>query len=221
MRGNPSPPRIAGPEWPEVPPGRRIVFLVEAASRVERRLVESWIADKRPPASGPATVEVVQIPCPRRQRPTRMGLQRRIPDPALEAALATEGDPLMAPLRIVWLAPLRGGSREGSFLGLLLTGDPRDPHWLRQAIVSRNRLIQVGHVGGVMAVVMDLHRSGVDVRLQGIEGVRQRGQREWGRRGGRSRVAGGKRSEAGGGSSEHGDISQGLATGHVHMNSSG
>ncbi len=137
MRGNSSPPRIAGPEWPEVPPGRRIVFLVEAASRVERRLVEAWIADTRPTASGPESFEVVQIPCPRRQRPTRLGIQRRTPEPALEAALATEGDPLMAPLRIVWLAPLRGGSREGSFLGLLLTGDPRDPNWLRQAVVSR------------------------------------------------------------------------------------
>ena len=89
MRGNTSAPRIAGPEWPEVPPGRRIVFLVEAASRVERRLVESWIADNRPPESGPESFEVLQIPCPRRQRPTRLGAPRRAPDPALEAALAT------------------------------------------------------------------------------------------------------------------------------------
>ena len=137
MRGTLSPPRIAGPEWPEVTPGRRIVFLVETASRVERRLVEAWIEEHRPPASGPDSFEVVQIPCPRGQRPPRMGIPRRISDPALEAALATDGDPLMAPLRIVWLAPLRNGSRESSFLGLLWTGDPRDPHWLRQAVVSR------------------------------------------------------------------------------------
>jgi len=137
MRGNPSQSRIAGPDWPEVLPGRRIVFLVEAASRVERRLVEAWIGENRPAVGETAGFEVVQIPCPRRQRRTRMGAGRRSGEPALEAALATGGDPLMAPLRIVWLAPLRNGSREGSFLGLLLTGDPRDPHWLRQAIVSR------------------------------------------------------------------------------------
>jgi glycerol-3-phosphate O-acyltransferase len=135
MRGTPSPLRIAGPEWPSALPGQRIVFLVEAASRVERRLVESWIADRRPADGG--AYEVVQIPCPRRQPSARLGGRRRSSEPALEAALAAGGDPLMAPLRIVWQGPLRGGSRESSFLGLLLTGDPRDPHWLRQAIVAR------------------------------------------------------------------------------------
>jgi glycerol-3-phosphate O-acyltransferase len=137
MRGLQSSPRIAGPEWPSALPGQRIVFLVEAASRVERRLVESWIADRRPAECGAGAYEVVQIPCPRRQPSPRLGGRRRSSEPALEAALAAGGDPLMAPLRIVWQGPLRGGSRESSFLGLLLTGDPRDPHWLRQAIVAR------------------------------------------------------------------------------------
>lgn len=156
MRGTPSPLRIAGPEWPSVLPGQRIVFLVEAASRVERRLVEAWIADRRPADCGAGTYEVVQIPCPRRRPSAGLGGRRRSPEPALEAALAAGGDPLMAPLRIVWQGPLRGGSRESSFLGLLLTGDPRDPHWLRQAIVARREPDRCLLVAGEPATASNL-----------------------------------------------------------------
>ena len=141
MSGRSSSSRISGPEWPTVPAGRRIVFLVESASRVERRLIDAWIEANRPEESGAGSYEVVQIPCPRRRGGSRWSQKPQIPDPALEAALATSistgGDPLMAPLRVVWLAPLRNGSRDASFLELLLTGDPRDPNWLRQSIVAR------------------------------------------------------------------------------------
>ena len=36
------------------------------------------------------------------------------------------------------------------------------------------RLVEVGDVGGVVLVVMDLHRLGVDVRLESVEGVTER-----------------------------------------------
>ena len=141
MSGRSSSSRISGPEWPTVPAGRRIIFLVESASRVERRLIDAWIEADRPEESGAGSYEVVQIPCPRRRGGSRWSQKPQIPDPALEAALATSistgGDPLMAPLRVVWLAPLRNGSRDASVLELLLTGDPRDPNWLRQSIVAR------------------------------------------------------------------------------------
>jgi hypothetical protein len=38
-------------------------------------------------------------------------------------------------------------------------------------------LVDVGHVGGVVLVVVDLHRAGVDVGLHRVEGVGQGGQR--------------------------------------------
>ncbi|MEZ4333217.1 MAG: glycerol-3-phosphate 1-O-acyltransferase [Myxococcota bacterium] len=137
MRGTPLSRSIEEADWPAPAKGQRIVFLVEAASRIERRLVEDWIERQRPATTGPDDYELVGIPCPRRRPGLLPGRARRPPDPALEAALATPGDPLMAPLRVVWLAPLRGDSRETGFLELLLTGDPRDPSWLRQATVSR------------------------------------------------------------------------------------
>src|SRR5690606_42052267 len=60
--------------------------------------------------------DVVAIPCSRRRRAARPSRRPHVLDAALDAALATPGDPLMAPLRVVWLAPLRGGSRETGFL---------------------------------------------------------------------------------------------------------
>ncbi|MBK7949198.1 MAG: glycerol-3-phosphate 1-O-acyltransferase [Deltaproteobacteria bacterium] len=173
---------LAGPEWPATALGQRVVFLVEAASRIERRLVLDWIERSCPRDVGRAAAapdggrgeggggsgraggwQVVSIPCSRRQRPDRLGLKRRAPDPALEAALATEGDPLMAPLRVVWLAPLRGGSRETSFFDLLVRGDPRDPNWLRQAIVSRREPDRCLIVAGEPATASNLRARWTEV----------------------------------------------------------
>lgn len=43
----------------------------------------------------------------------------------------------MAPLRVIWRAPLQDGTRRVSLLGLLTAGDPRDPNWIRQIWVLR------------------------------------------------------------------------------------
>jgi hypothetical protein len=50
--------------------------------------------------------------------------------------------------------------------------------------IAHDRLVQVRHIGLVMPVVMNLHRLRVDVRLQRVERVRERGQFK--RPGGRS-----------------------------------
>jgi len=110
--------------WPRSG-GQRVVFLLDAAGRFERQLLEDWIRRTRPPEVDPAQVELVRLPASRR------GRRRRRPDPRLEAALAAGGDPLLAPLRVVWRAPQRDGHRSAGFRDLLL-GDPRDPGPLRQ-----------------------------------------------------------------------------------------
>ena len=118
------------PVWP-APNGRRVVFLLDAASRLEERLLTTWIERHRPPEVAPAQVEAIHVPSSRRQP-----RQRRI-DARLEACLATDDDSLFAPLRIAWQPPQRDGARAVRLPDLLTFGDPRDPGRLRQAWVLR------------------------------------------------------------------------------------
>ena len=115
------------PKWPHAN-GRPLVFLIDASSRFERRLLEEWIRDNRPSGELANGTEMIPIP-PSRGR-------RGAPDPRLEARLSTEDDPLMAPLRVAWLPPKRNGMRSVRFRDLL-SGDPRDPGPLRQLWIQR------------------------------------------------------------------------------------
>jgi glycerol-3-phosphate O-acyltransferase len=114
------------PDWPEAN-GRRIVFLLDASSPLERRVLESWIERHRP-ANG-AGYEAVTIPPSRRRR---TGIDRR-----LESCVASEGDPLLAPLRVAWEREKVDGVRENPLRELLTVGDPRDPGRLRQSVILR------------------------------------------------------------------------------------
>src|SRR5262249_56541423 len=49
------------PRWPAAN-GRRVVFLVDASSGLERRLLEGWIARARPKGVTPAGYDVLAIP---------------------------------------------------------------------------------------------------------------------------------------------------------------
>lgn len=147
----------AGPDWPGISPDQRVVFLTDAASRVERRLIERWLEEQRPPEHAPELVELISIPPSRRRRTPRD------PDPRLAEALATPGDPLMAPLRVIWRAPLRDGvRRKVSFLGLLTAGDPRDPNWIRQAWVWRRDPERCVIVAGEPALASNLRARWTD-----------------------------------------------------------
>jgi len=66
--------------------------------------------------------------------------------PVLRATLGRTDDPLLVPLRIVWLAADRGGVRLVRLSDLLMTGDPRDPdplraRWIRSRYPNRVRLV--------------------------------------------------------------------------------
>jgi glycerol-3-phosphate O-acyltransferase len=117
------------PEWPG-PADQAVTFLVDASSRLEERLLLEWIERRRPELLDPAQVEVVRLPASRQRK--RQGL-----DPRLESALSTGDDPLLAPLRIAWLAPERDGRRSARMSDVLRLGDPRDPGRLRQRWVLR------------------------------------------------------------------------------------
>ena len=120
MRSRVRAPRRDEPVWP----GRgseRVVFLLDAASGLERKLLRAWIERHRPEG---AKFEICAIACARRR-----GRQRL--DPRLESTLAAGDDPLVAPLRIAWLPSARDGRRSVRWGDLLKLGDPRDPDPLR------------------------------------------------------------------------------------------
>jgi glycerol-3-phosphate O-acyltransferase len=116
--------------WPFVA-GRRLIFLLDASSGIERRILRRWIETNRPESISPGSCELIDIPPSRRQR------RAQTLDPRLEACLAVGGDPLLAPLRVAWLPAETDGVREARFRDLLTLGDPRDPGRLRQAWVLR------------------------------------------------------------------------------------
>ena len=135
------------PGWPEAK-GRRVVFLIDAATALEQRLLNDWIKHHRPDGSGEADVETIPIPASR-------GRQRRL-DPRLEACLATDDDPLLAPLRVAWQPAQRDGVRAVRLRDLLTFGDPRDPGRLRQAWVLRRHPDRCCIVAGEPAPVSEL-----------------------------------------------------------------
>ena len=116
--------------WPFVA-GRRLIFLLDASSRAEQKVLERWVEDNRPEAISPGTCERISIPPSRRPR------RRATVDSRLDAALAAGDDPLLAPLRVAWLPESKDGARAIGFSDLLALGDPRDPGALRQAWMLR------------------------------------------------------------------------------------
>jgi glycerol-3-phosphate O-acyltransferase len=111
-------------DWPATG-GRPVVFLIDAASALERRLIDDWIARRRPPDATASIVEEIPIPPSRGRRNGKL-------DPRLEARLATGDDPLLAPIRVAWQPAQRDGVRDVRLSDLLTFGDPRDPGRLRQ-----------------------------------------------------------------------------------------
>ena len=158
----PATPVAREPEWPDSR-GERIVFLLDASSDLERRLLESWVSRHRPTNGKPAAYDLVPIP-PSRRRPRRKGPSHG----RLEARLAAGDDPLLAPLRVAWERDLRPGRRANPIRELLTMGDPRDPGRLRQEWVLRRHPERCRIVAGDPAHASELRErwrqlGGVDV----------------------------------------------------------
>ena len=150
------------PPWPATN-GRRAVFLLDASSRLEARLLERWIAHARPDEVAAADVDAIPIP-PSRRRRRRAGRE-----PRLEALLAAGEDPVLAPLRVAWLPGRHEEGERAATLRdvLLFGGDVRDPGRVRQAWVLRRHPERCCIVAGEPAPLSDLrrrwrHSGGVD-----------------------------------------------------------
>jgi glycerol-3-phosphate O-acyltransferase len=149
------------PDWPDAQ-GRRVVFLLDAASALEARLLREWMARNRPEGIAAADVETIPLP------PSR-GRQRRL-DPRIEARLAIDDDPLLVPLRVAWQPQQRDGVRAVRLRDLLTFGDPRDPGRLRQVWVLRRHPDRCCVVVGEPAPLSELRErwrraGGADVGL--------------------------------------------------------
>ncbi|MFQ5458794.1 MAG: 1-acyl-sn-glycerol-3-phosphate acyltransferase, partial [Myxococcota bacterium] len=112
------------PAWPTVE-NCRVVFLLDCANDAEARIAGAWIKKSRPDfCQGPTAPEVAPLPCSRVPRKQKL-------DKRLAAAVSAPDDPLLAPLRVVWLPEHRERGRQARFRDLLL-GDPRDPNLIRR-----------------------------------------------------------------------------------------
>ncbi|MGB5187235.1 MAG: hypothetical protein WBO84_08955, partial [Acidimicrobiia bacterium] len=133
------PPLNDEPPWPVSGDGP-FVLLIDAQSTIERELIKGWIERNQPEG---ARVDKTYIPA------GRMVRRRKRTDPRLEARLAQEDDPIMIPLRVVWLPGEQGGGRRVSIKDVLMFGDPRDPNLLRQ------RWIRTMHPDRIRVIVAE------------------------------------------------------------------
>jgi glycerol-3-phosphate O-acyltransferase len=137
------------PTWPHGSAPGLVVFLMDASSGLEARLLQAWVERHRPEGRSPGDDFTVTIPATRRPKRGRM-------DPALEATLAGEEEALLTPLRVIWLPQEREGVRAARLSDLLRLGDPRDPGRLRERWVLRRHRARCRIVAGEPATISAL-----------------------------------------------------------------
>ena len=140
---------------PSFPAGEGpIVILADASTALERALIEGWARRQD------AEVEFVALTPSRRRRPGRRT------DPALGRRIGRGDDPLLVPVRVIWMPPERHGRRTASWRDVLKLGDPRDPDPLRQYVILGWFPGRVGIVAGEPARATELlrmHETSVEV----------------------------------------------------------
>ncbi|MGY1973183.1 glycerol-3-phosphate 1-O-acyltransferase [Nocardia gipuzkoensis] len=95
-----------------------VVALIDAASGVERELVGQWLADGGISAEFGTDAPVIQLDLDAAAVATRLVSRR--------------DDPLVVPIRVLWLPPERDGVRRVTFADLALMTNPRKPNRLVQ-----------------------------------------------------------------------------------------
>ena len=137
----------SAPAWPD---GRGpFVVLVDASSRLERQLIEEWVATASADVDDP--IAVFNIPPSRRRRPFATV------DPSIDERLHEEDNPLLIPVRVAWLAPERDGMRRVTVRDAFrFGGDPRDPNAIQQRTIHARHKDRVRIVVGEPATRSDL-----------------------------------------------------------------
>ena len=139
----------AAPSWPEGDHSN-VVVLTDPASRLEHNALGQWIAANSP--SG-VTVDVIAVPPSRRRRPFH-----RL-DERLASRLERDDNPVILPLRVVWMPKVRDGRRSLSWKDFLSLRDPRDPDVFSQHAIVRMRPDRVRVLAGTVATVGELRSA--------------------------------------------------------------
>ena len=142
------------PPCPEIPDGRSVVYLLDAATGLEDRLLRAW-AERC--GSTDATINLA---------PSRIRRRRRT-DPGLAGFLQESGRHWLVPLRVVWMPAERYGRRSVSYLDVLKLGDPRDPRWWRDYFILRlfpDRVRIVVGAGASTKELLEAHTASVEHR---------------------------------------------------------
>ncbi|WP_232542256.1 glycerol-3-phosphate 1-O-acyltransferase [Nocardia bovistercoris] len=130
-------PRTAAPD--------SVVALVDASSPVERELIGAWIAD------GGLTREFGRdIPA------TQIDLDA---DAIADRLVRRRDDPLVVPVRVVWLPPERDGVRRITFTDLATLTNPRKPHRFAQRRLLREQPDRHVVLTGAPASLADLRAN--------------------------------------------------------------
>lgn len=114
------------------PDGQRVVYLLDAATDFEVRLLEKWL--KR------------QVGVAETRRINSSRRRSRRADDGLADLIAGDEEIFLIPLRVVWMAPAKDGRRSVGWSDAFKPGDPRDPRGLRARYIrsihpSRVKLI--------------------------------------------------------------------------------
>ncbi|MGQ4600244.1 glycerol-3-phosphate 1-O-acyltransferase [Nocardia sp. R6R-6] len=97
---------------------KSVVALIDAASGVERQLVGTWLADGGIGAEFGTDAPVTQLDLDT--------------DAVATQLVSRRDDPLVVPIRVLWLPPERDGVRRVTFADLALMTNPRKPNRLAQ-----------------------------------------------------------------------------------------
>ena len=126
------------------PEGSRVVFLVDASTEYESRLLHKWLQRHH---SEPET---------RRIKSSR---RRRAEGDDLADTVEPGSNTFFIPVRVVWMAPEKRGRRSVGWSDAFKPGDPRDPRGLRARYIRTFHPGRVKLIAAPGAPVSDLARD--------------------------------------------------------------
>jgi len=151
--------------------------MLELSGSAEEQIVGGWLERHRPEHVTDADFWTSRLPQTRR-KPSRRGQ-----DPRLDAFLATDADPLLIPIRVIWMPRERDGERAVGLSDVLTPGDPRDPDWIRQHVIHRTHPERVRIIMGEPGRASDVRAAWNDPegrpRREGQGLAQYTAQRAW------------------------------------------